>query len=185
MGAVVFMNNALENEHNLFDDHIKIKEKLKNFKAIESIAKPRGIKATLRDYQNEGLKWLNFLDDFNLGGCLADDMGLGKTLQIISFIKHLKTKRKEKKPHLIIVPTSLIFNWQEEVEKFCPSLKIMVLTGVNRIKDTTDFKNFDIVLTTYGIAANQYSGMVNNDLNMNILFECDKKKGISYNNDLP
>ena len=160
-----------ENEHNIFDDHIKIKEKLKNFKAIESIAKPRGVKATLRDYQNEGLKWLNFLDDFNLGGCLADDMGLGKTLQIISFIKHLKTKRKDKIPHLIIVPTSLIFNWQEEVDKFCPSLKIKVLTGINREKDTSSFKNFDIVLSTYGIVMNDISYLKEYKFNYIILDE--------------
>ncbi|MGB1219661.1 MAG: SNF2-related protein [Flavobacteriales bacterium] len=144
----------LENENNLFDDHLEIKKKLRNFETVAEVAKPRGLKATLRDYQKEGLKWLNFLDDFNLGGCLADDMGLGKTLQIISFIKHLKTKRKEKIPHLIIVPTSLIFNWQEEVNKFCPSLKIKVLTGINRTKNSSDFEKFDIILSTYGIVMN-------------------------------
>ena len=161
----------LENENNLFDDHIKIKQKLQNFEAVEEVAKPRGLKATLRDYQKEGLKWLNFLDDFNLGGCLADDMGLGKTLQIISFIKHLKTKRKEKIPHLIIVPTSLIFNWQDEVAKFCPSLKITVLTGVNRTKDTSGFKNYDIVLSTYGIVMNDINYLKEYQFNYIILDE--------------
>lgn len=161
----------LENENNLFDDHIKIKQKLQNFEAVAEVIKPKGLKATLRDYQKEGLKWLNFLDDFNLGGCLADDMGLGKTVQIISFIKHLKTKRKEKIPHLIIVPTSLIFNWQEEVEKFCPSLKITVLTGGNRMKDTSNFKNFDIVLSTYGIVINDISYLKEYQFNYIILDE--------------
>jgi SNF2 family DNA or RNA helicase len=160
-----------ENENNLFDNHIEIKEKLQNFKNIENIRKPRGIKATLRDYQNEGLKWLNFLDDFNLGGCLADDMGLGKTLQIISFIKHLKSKTKQKTPHLIVVPTSLIFNWQEEVAKFCPTLKITVLTGANRDKDTSNFKKFDIVLSTYGIVLNDISYLKEYTFNYIILDE--------------
>lgn len=143
-----------QNEHNLFDEHIIIKEKLANFKALKNVRQPRGLNAKLRPYQKEGLRWLNFLDDFKLGGCLADDMGLGKTLQIISFIKHLKSKTKSKIPHLIIVPTSLIFNWNEEVKKFCPSLKVFTLSGGNRTKDTSEFKNYDIIITTYGIAIN-------------------------------
>ncbi|TXD52604.1 MULTISPECIES: SNF2-related protein [unclassified Polaribacter] len=162
---------ALENEHNLFEEHLRIKEKLKNFKEIKDVTTPIGVKATLRPYQKEGLKWLNFLDDYNLGGCLADDMGLGKTLQIITFFKHLKTKNKETIPHLIVVPTSLIFNWTEEVLKFCPSLKITTLTGVNRQKDTTSFKDFDIVLSTYGIVINDISYLKKYQFNYIVLDE--------------
>ncbi len=143
-----------ENETNLFDEHLKIREKLQNFSSVKSVRSPRGINAQLRPYQKEGLKWLNFLDDFNLGGCLADDMGLGKTLQIISFIKHIKTKRKPKQAHLVIVPTSLIFNWNEEVQKFCPELNVYTHTGTKRSKDIEAFKGMDMVLTTYGLVMN-------------------------------
>lgn len=160
-----------QNENNLFEEHIKIKEKIKTFNTIENVRQPRGLNAKLRPYQKEGLKWLNFLDDFKLGGCLADDMGLGKTLQVISFIKHLKAKNKSKKPHLIIVPTSLIFNWNDEVQKFCPTLKINTLTGVNRTKDTSEFENYDIVLTTYGIIINDIDYLKKYEFNYIILDE--------------
>ena len=133
-------------------NHKKIKERLTTFKEIENVKKPRGLKATLRDYQKEGLNWLNFLDEYNFGGCLADDMGLGKTLQIITFLKHLKETKKPKNATLIVLPTSLIFNWQEEVNKFAPSLKYLVHTGTKRGTNISNFKNYDIVFTTYGIA---------------------------------
>lgn len=161
----------LENENNLFDEHLKIKEKIANFNTIENIRQPRGLNAKLRPYQKEGIKWLNFLDDFKLGGCLADDMGLGKTLQVISFIKHLKAKNKNKKPHLIILPTSLIFNWNAEVEKFCPSLKVFNLIGTNREKNTDNFKEYDIILTTYGIVMNDIGYLKKYDFNYIILDE--------------
>lgn len=130
--------------------HAELRQKLRSFKAIDTVKVPKGIKATLRDYQKEGLNWLNFLDDYGFGGCLADDMGLGKTLQIITFLQHLKEEKKTKQPHLIVVPTSLVFNWHEELAKFCPSLKAKDHTGGDRNKDKTDFKGFDLVITTYG-----------------------------------
>lgn len=132
-------------------NHKQIKERLDTFNAIDTVSKPRGLKATLRDYQKEGLNWLNFLEDYNFGGCLADDMGLGKTLQIISFLKHIKNTKKPKIATLVVLPTSLIFNWQEEVDKFAPSLKYYVHTGTNRSTNTEAFSDLDIVFTTYGI----------------------------------
>lgn len=169
--AVDILYEDLQNENNLFDEYVIIKEKLANFKAVKNVSQPKGLNAKLRPYQQEGLKWLNFLDDFKLGGCLADDMGLGKTLQIISFIKHLKNKTKSKIPHLVIVPTSLIFNWNEEVKKFCPSLKVFTLSGSNRTKNTNEFKNYDIILTTYGTAINDISYLKKYHFNYIILDE--------------
>ncbi len=125
------------------------KHKLLNFKNIEKVEPPKHLKAILRDYQLEGYNWLNFLDDYGWGGCLADDMGLGKTIQILAFLQNQKNKQKNL-VNLVVVPTSLIFNWQAEVEKFCPKLKILVNHGQSRIKDDSDFINYDIVLTTYG-----------------------------------
>ncbi len=124
-------------------------EKLKNFKQIENVTIPEGLNATLRDYQKQGLNWLNFLDEFGFGGCLADDMGLGKTIQIIAFILSQRSK-KVQNTNLVVVPTSLIFNWEAEVAKFAPSIKILSVYGVNREKSTDSFDEYEIILTSYG-----------------------------------
>lgn len=126
-----------------------LKNKFSDFEAIEEVAVPADLKGTLRDYQKQGLNWLNFLDDFDFGGCLADDMGLGKSIQIIAFIL---TQRKKNKTNtnLLVVPTSLIFNWQAEIAKFAPSLKILTAYGAERKKDISSFDHYEVVLTTYG-----------------------------------
>ena len=120
-----------------------------NFQSIKPVAIPDELQATLRDYQKEGLNWLNFLDEFGFGGCLADDMGLGKTLQIIAFILLQRTKNRLN-TNLIVVPTSLLFNWQAEVVKFAPTLKILTFYGTNRALTKKDFDQYDIILTSYG-----------------------------------
>lgn len=128
------------------------KKRLANLKDLKSIPKPKGIKATLRDYQKEGLNWLVFLDENKLGGCLADDMGLGKTLQTIAFLQHLKNENTKgtSLPHLVIAPTSLMFNWLAELEKFAPGLKVLSFIGPNRHELLTEIPKHDVVLTTYG-----------------------------------
>ena len=116
---------------------------------INSVAVPDTLTTQLRPYQEEGLKWLNFLDDYNFGGCLADDMGLGKSVQIIAFI----LLQRQKQPHntnLLVVPTSLLFNWQVELQKFAPSIKVYTLYGAGRSIDTKLFKDYEVVLTSYG-----------------------------------
>jgi hypothetical protein len=125
------------------------KTNLTDFEQIESVEVPAGLRASLRKYQQEGLNWLNFLDEFGFGGCLADDMGLGKTVQVIAFLLLQKEKRG-KSTSLIIVPTSLIFNWQAEVLKFAPGLKMLTIYGAERQREIDDFENFDIILTSYG-----------------------------------
>ena len=123
--------------------------KMSNFQEIKEIKVPESLNATLRDYQKQGLNWLNFLDEFEFGGCLADDMGLGKTIQIIAFILSQREKNRHN-TNLIVVPTSLIFNWQKEVEKFAPSIKIQTIYGSDRIKNTKNFDEFEVILTSYG-----------------------------------
>ncbi len=116
---------------------------------IREVEVPAALKASLRPYQREGLNWLNFLDDFNFGACLADDMGLGKTIQILAFI----LSQREKVSHntnLVVVPASLIFNWKAEVEKFAPSITVKTIYGNERIKTTDDFDQFEMVITSYG-----------------------------------
>ncbi|SDI36714.1 DEAD/DEAH box helicase [Chryseobacterium jejuense] len=117
---------------------------------IPQVNIPAELKAELRDYQHDGLNWLNFLDDFNFGGCLADDMGLGKTLQIIAFILSQREKRGHT-TNLVIVPTSLLFNWQEEISKFAPSIRVLVHYGPDRLKTTTHLSDYEVVLTSYGM----------------------------------
>ncbi|GAB3964550.1 hypothetical protein GCM10028806_02230 [Spirosoma terrae] len=124
-------------------------EKFADFTTIRSVAVPSDLHATLRDYQREGLNWLNFLDDLGFGGCLADDMGLGKTLQIIAFLLLQRSKRGSI-PSLIVVPTSLLFNWQAELTKFAPSLSVYTFYGGNRTQKKSLFDQFDVVLTSYG-----------------------------------
>jgi hypothetical protein len=119
------------------------------FGQIKDIPVPEGLTGTLRHYQKEGLNWLNFLDDFNFGGCLADDMGLGKSIQVIAFILSQRAKTP-RNTNLIVVPTSLIFNWQQEVRKFAPSILIHTVYGAERIKNTAELNQYEIVLTSYG-----------------------------------
>lgn len=123
--------------------------KISAFKNIEEVAVPEALNAVLRDYQKEGLNWLNFLDEFGFGGCLADDMGLGKTIQIIAFILSQREKGHQN-TNLIVVPTTLIFNWQAEIEKFAPDLKVHTIYGADRIKDIQEFSAYEIILTSYG-----------------------------------
>ncbi|MCF6351553.1 MAG: DEAD/DEAH box helicase [Cyclobacteriaceae bacterium] len=126
------------------------KTKLIEFDRIKNTKIPRGVTAKMRDYQTHGFNWLVFLNEFNMGGCLADDMGLGKTLQVICLLQHQKNN-KIKEPNLVVVPTSLVFNWQNEIEKFAPKLKVNVISGAKRSKNTKEFKKYDIILITYGL----------------------------------
>jgi len=125
-------------------------EAIKNIESIPRIEPPRGLKATLRNYQQEGYNWLYFLKQHGMAGILADDMGLGKTIQTLSFLLNEQEEGNEI-PSLVVLPTSLVHNWCNEARKFTPSLKVLVHTGVGRRKELEHFSKFDIVLTTYGI----------------------------------
>ncbi len=117
---------------------------------LKEVPVPPELNATLRDYQRQGLNWLNFLDEHNFGACLADDMGLGKTIQIIAFILSQRKKRPNT-TNLIVVPTSLLFNWQDEIAKFAPSMRLFTHYGPNRLKAVHEFSRYEVILTTYGM----------------------------------
>ena len=136
------------NETEILEEIANKRKKIANFKEISKTKVPVEIKATLRDYQKEGLNWLNFLDEMGWGGILADDMGLGKTLQILTFIQHII--KKNKTPNLIVLPTSLLFNWKAEIEKFAPKIRYYFHYGSDRSKSTKKFNKNHIVFTTYG-----------------------------------
>jgi superfamily II DNA or RNA helicase len=105
---------------------------------------------TLRDYQREGLGWLDFLRRFQLGGCLADDMGLGKTVQVLAMLDARRPSREEPRPSIVIVPRSLVFNWIREAERFTPRLRLLDYSGPARRSSAIDGGAVDLVITTYG-----------------------------------
>jgi superfamily II DNA or RNA helicase len=111
---------------------------------------PVNFKGELRPYQKAGYDWLNFLHEFRFGGCLADDMGLGKTVQTLALLLKQKESGKNQ-PSLLIMPTSLIYNWQLEAEKFVPTLQVLNYTGSSRKKDAGSFDDYDLIITSYGI----------------------------------
>ena len=124
------------------------RRKLQEFTEIKRARTPKNFKGKLRDYQKSGYNWLRFLDEFKWGGILADDMGLGKTIQMLAFL--LQQVKTSKKANLIVIPTSLLFNWKNEIEKFAPSLKTHFQYGNDRNKDPKIFADYDLVITTYG-----------------------------------
>ncbi|CAN5150017.1 hypothetical protein BH09BAC3_BH09BAC3_16450 [soil metagenome] len=123
---------------------------IENFTGIKDYPLPAGFHGSLRPYQKAGYNWLRFLNEFRLGGCLADDMGLGKTVQTLTLLQSEK-ERGNSGTTLLIMPTSLLYNWEMEAEKFVPDLKILTYTGTNRNKDIERFSKYDVVLTSYGI----------------------------------
>jgi superfamily II DNA or RNA helicase len=125
-------------------------ENLRNFEQIEAVEPPKNFNGILRPYQKTGYDWLQFLKQYRLGGCLADDMGLGKTVQTLALLQSEK-ENAASRPSMLIMPTSLLYNWQLEAAKFTPDLRVLLYTGTNREKDTAQFDDYDLILTSYGI----------------------------------
>lgn len=125
-------------------------KKLKDFDHIDPSEMPVRFEGSLRPYQKSGYDWLRFLNQYRFGGCLADDMGLGKTIQTLALLQSEK-ERGITLPSLLIMPTSLLYNWSLEAAKFTPDLRVMHYTGTSRDKDSAQFDNYDLILTSYGI----------------------------------
>jgi superfamily II DNA or RNA helicase len=125
--------------------------KLSQFGSVQKVAPPAGLRATLRDYQADGLAWMQFLREYDLGGILADDMGLGKTVQTLAHILVEKEAGRLTSPALVIAPTSLMANWQDEAARFAPGLRVLLLQGKERAELFDQIDNVDIVLTTYAL----------------------------------
>ena len=133
-------------------DLIQRREHLRRFERIAPQPLPKGFTGELRPYQKHGYDWLHFLKEYKFGGILADDMGLGKTIQVLAYLQSQQEQASAGKEAatLLIVPKSLIANWQRESEKFTPSLKFLEYMGNFRNKDISLFDAYNIVLTTYG-----------------------------------
>lgn len=123
----------------------QLQERMQNFSGIEPAPPGPLFRGSLRPYQQAGLDWLNFLYDYGFHGILADDMGLGKTVQVLALLSRIKTD----KPVLIVMPTSLIFNWEREIECFLPGSIVRAHRGGERIKSTETLQTSQIILTTY------------------------------------
>jgi superfamily II DNA or RNA helicase len=174
-----------------------LKEALETYKDLE-VEIPENFKSILRPYQQEGFRWMRFLKSNNFGGCLADDMGLGKTVQALAllqssqhydnlaeipvsigdigqlsfFNKHeANDKGKVPPPSLIVMPTSLIHNWEIEVKKFTPGLKVVTYTGLDRAEKLRHFKNANIILSTYGTVRNDIEMLKDHHFNYIVLDE--------------
>lgn len=152
----IFLNECLKDANLLFiegKDIVKhISNKIENLEEIDYKV-PRELKATLRDYQLTGFKWFKTLSHYEFGGILADEMGLGKTIQTIAFLLSEKNKKS-----IIVTPTSLIYNWRSEFEKFAPTMKIKIIHGNKEDREFTkdEIKDIDVLITTYGTLRNDY-----------------------------
>jgi len=125
--------------------------------SIKLLPHPGSLAAKLRPYQVSGYSWLAYLSSYGIGACLADDMGLGKTIQLIALLLNRKADMKaaEKRPSLLICPTSIVGNWSHELERFSPSIKFMVHHGTERLRKKrllNAVAGYDLVITTYQIA---------------------------------
>lgn len=126
----------------------RARQQLHRFEGIRAADPPPSFRGTLREYQREGLGWLHFLREFGFGGCLADDMGLGKTVQVLALLESRRVNKEG--TSLVVVPRSLVFNWEQEAARFTPELTVRVHRGSDRARTTEAMAQYDVVLTTYG-----------------------------------
>ncbi len=152
-GHIALIEAAIDDETvktQLDKEYRERRERLRTFAGVVQHDVPPTFIGTLRDYQKEGFDWLHFLYDYGFGGCLAFDMGLGKTPVTLAFIESLYHGSPEKKATLVVMPRSLLFNWEREAEKFTPELSIYIHADQGRANEIEEFDRHDVVLTTYG-----------------------------------
>ncbi len=150
---------------------LEMGRRLRNFSGIESVSVPEGFAATLRPYQQTGLNWLQFLRQYELGGILADDMGLGKTLQALA---HILVERREGRadlPCLVVAPTSLMFNWRAEAQRFASDLRVLILHGNERHQYFDRLGEYDLILTTYPLLSRDRDVLIEQAFHLLILDE--------------
>ncbi|NII24581.1 DEAD/DEAH box helicase family protein [Pseudoflavitalea sp. X16] len=124
-------------------------DQLKSFNKIKEIPVPEHLAHILRPYQEHGFHWLNYLAEIGWGGILADDMGLGKTVQALSYM-HYYRKHHGKLKALVVCPTTLMFNWENEIKKFTPELTWYIHHGGERTRNKEQFSHAEVMITTYG-----------------------------------
>jgi superfamily II DNA or RNA helicase len=153
--------------------------RLKDTEGIKAVDAPEGFALQLRQYQMEGLAWLQFLREQELSGILADDMGLGKTAQTLAHLLLEKQSGRMDKPSLVVLPTSLIFNWKREAERFAPQLKLLSLHGKERADRFAQIASHDVILTTYPLLWRDEDALLAHDYNLLILDEAQTVKNVA------
>ncbi|NOZ52852.1 MAG: DEAD/DEAH box helicase [Gammaproteobacteria bacterium] len=146
-------------------------DRLRDLNGIETVGPPAGLNATLRPYQQRGLDWLQFLRKHQLAGILADDMGLGKTIQALAHLLTEKQQGRMNCPCLVIAPTSLMFNWRREAERFTPALKVLTLHGPHRQALFANITDHDLILTTYPLLPRDQQTLLSHNYHVLILDE--------------
>ncbi|HEY2406785.1 MAG TPA: SNF2-related protein [Polyangiaceae bacterium] len=152
-------------------------ERLASIDEIKAAKKPKGLKATLRPYQEQGLAWLTFLHELKSGGVLADDMGLGKTVQTIALLLALKQEKKTKPLRaLIVAPTSVVTNWVREIERFGPTLTTALWHGSGRREQVGELEEANVIITSYALLRRDIDLLKKLDLDYAILDEAQNIK---------
>jgi len=153
----------------------RVRERIRGFHGVNAAPQPEGFRGQLRDYQREGLGWMEFLREFGFGGCLADDMGVGKTAQVLAVVE--SRRGLQKGPSLVVAPKSLMFNWREEANRFTPQLRVLVYTGMDR--DSAQIAEHDMVLTTYGTLLRDAAHLAEIQFDYVVLYEAQAVKNAS------
>ena len=151
-------------------------KRLKTLGAPQAVAAPEGLQVQLRPYQLEGVAWLQYLRAHNLGGILADDMGLGKTAQALAHVLIEKHAGRLDLPVLVVLPTSLIFNWQLEAQRMAPGLRLLTLQGPQREALFGQMPDHDLVLTTYPLLWRDLDALAAQPFHLVILDEAQMVK---------
>lgn len=154
----------------------RLAERLSHQGGIEPVAPPKGFAIELRPYQMEGLAWLQYLRRQDLAGILADDMGLGKTAQTLAHLLLEKESGRLDCPALVVLPTSLIFNWKREAERFAPGLKVLSLHGPERVERFAEIPAHDVCLTTYPLLWRDIDRLAEHPYHLLILDEAQTVK---------
>lgn len=159
------------------DDTTAVSELPLESKLKSKVVVPKKLKTKLRDYQKEGLIWMAYLHSISCGGILADDMGLGKTIQVIAFLGHLKETQSSKLPHLVLAPTSLVYNWEAELKKFYPDINFVVHLGSQREKNIKKaIGKHEVLITSYGTFRSDIENFEKEEFNVVITDESQSYK---------
>ncbi|MDB5776167.1 MAG: hypothetical protein JWP38_2300 [Herbaspirillum sp.] len=157
----------------------KLARRLLDHGGPRAVAAPGGLGVTLRPYQLQGVAWLQYLREHHLAGILADDMGLGKTAQTLAHLLIEKQAGRLDRPALIVLPTSLIFNWQAEAERMAPALRVLTLQGPQRKDLFGDMAQADVVLTTYPLVWRDRAALQAQPFHLLILDEAQTVKNFA------
>ncbi|WP_034384706.1 DEAD/DEAH box helicase [Deinococcus sp. YIM 77859] len=155
---------------------LELGRRLRSFQGVSEVTPPAGLRAELRPYQRQGLAWLQFLREYDLGGILADDMGLGKTLETLAHLQTEKEAGRADRPSLVVAPTSVLGNWRAEAARFTPGLNVLTLHGPGRKADFARIPEYDLVLSTYPLLPRDVDALRQHEFHLLVLDEAQNIK---------